>query len=200
MPRGLQTVLAAAGLALAAACAQPPVPPDRFYRVVVDAPDSPPAARAPLSGNLVVERPAADGLLAGRPIIYAASHRPNELQEYNYDFWAKPPSLMIRDALARCLERAHVAERVVTEETRVDADHALVGRLERLDHIVGASSVSRLELRLGLRDNVTGRLLLWKTYEAEAALADDSIGAAIDGFNAAFAEVCLRLVDDIAGL
>jgi len=118
------------------ACTQSEIPPDRYYRIVVDKPEATPV-RPPLDGPLEVDRPAADGLLGARPIVYAEAARPNELQEYSYDFWTEPPALMLQSELVSYLRAARIADMVVTPGLRVNAAYRLSGRLRRLEHLVG---------------------------------------------------------------
>lgn len=186
----------AAGVAISA-CSQPAVPPDRFYRIEV----ADPAAedrRAAFAATLEVERPDAAGLADGRPIVYIDSARPNEMLEYNYHFWAEPPSIMLRDQLVEYLRRTGIAETVVTEDLRVDADYSVTGKLKRLERFVGESPKVVIEIELGLRDNRDARLLHLSTYRGEAVPVGDSVSAAIDAFNAAFTDVCSLFARQLA--
>ena len=179
------------------ACTQPEIPPDRYYRIVVDKPAVSPA-RPPLDGPLEVDRPAADGLLGARPIVYAEVARPNELQEYNYDFWTEPPALMLQSELVGYLRAARVADMVVTPGLRVNAAYRLSGRLRRLEHLVGDRPQVVVEIEFALRDNRRGRIVLLKTYRAEATPVDVTLPAAVDAFGKAFTAIAARLAADLA--
>jgi|GEM_PF-227106 len=192
----LLTSVVFAALAVSA-CSQPEVPPDRFYRIDVAAP-SPTNQKTAIAATLVVERPDAAGLADGRPIVYIDSARPNEMLEYNYHFWAEPPSIMLRDQLVDYLRTAGIANTVVTEDLRISADYAVTGKLKRLERIVGDSPKVVIEIELGLRDNRQSRLLHLSTYRGEAVPADDSVSTAIDAFNAAFTDVCALFASEIA--
>lgn len=181
---------------LLAACVQPEAPQDRFYRVSADVPQSG-SANPALRGVLRVERPDADGLLAGRSIVYTFAEPDAPLQEYGYDYWDRPPSLMLRDELFRCLEGGGVADLVVTEQTRVDAEYSLIGQLIRFERIESQPPRAVVEIRLGLRDNVEDELLIWTIYAAAKDAADDTMPASAAAFGAAVSEICAQLTADL---
>ncbi len=180
-----------------AACAQPEVPADRFYRIEAPQPE-PATARPRFAGALEVEDVRAVGLTAGRAIVHADSASPNALETYSYHFWAEPPAHMVRDALVRCLRESKIAGSVVTESMRVDPSYSLVSRLQKLERLTGAAPRAVMEMEIALRDNDRGGLLNIGAYRAEAVPADDTIESAVDAFNAAFAEICTELAADLA--
>ncbi len=192
----VRSILPAALAFFVAGCSQPEAPPDQFFRVAVDVPQAS-APEPTLRGILQVERPDADGLLAGRSIVYAASEAGAPFMEYSYEFWDKPPSLMIRDELVRCMEGGRMAERIVTEQARVDANYSLIGQLVRFERIEGAPPRAVVETRLGLRDNFAGKLLLWRKYAVTTDATDDTMPATVAAFGAAISEVCTRLTADL---
>ena len=181
---------------LLAACNQPPLPQDTFYRLQVDLPGV--AAATPrLNGTLEVERFVADGLTAGRPIVYSRSDRPHELQEYHYHFWTEPPPIMLRDQLIAYLRASRVATAVVTPELRVAADYVLAGKITRLERVVGAAPRAVVELELGVRETDNDRLLFVDTYRDEEAASGDSVGAAVAALNVALARIYARFAADL---
>ncbi len=195
--QGLVRVLLIAGLA--AACSQPEVPPDQFYRLVITAPEATGVAPV-LPGTLIVERPDAEGLLTGRSIVYTESTPAAALLEHRYDFWEKAPALLVRDALITCLDRARVARRVITEQTRIDAEFTLIGRLVRFERIAAAPPRVAVEMQLGLRDSRTRDLRFWTTYADERTAQDNSMSASIAAFEDAVSAICRRLVDDLGSV
>jgi len=182
------------------ACAQPQVPKDRYYRLQVAVPEAA-QGRAKLAGTLEIERLVAEGLSAGRPIVYSESNNPNELLEYSYHFWMDPPVVMLRDQLIDCLRAAKVADMVVSPELRTNPDYSLVAKIKRLENIVGASHKGVVELELALRrENGGGKVLLLDTYRAEVAAETGSIGDAVKAMNRGLSDICSRFVADIGKL
>lgn len=179
------------------ACTRAEIPPDRYYRIVVGKPEAV-STRPPLDGPLEVDRPAADGLLGARPIVYAESARPNELQQYSYDFWTEPPAPMLQNELVGYLRAARVADLVVTPGLRIDADYRLSGRLSRLEHLVGDPTKVLVEIEFALRDNQRGGIVLLKTYRAESVPVDATLPAAVDAFGQALTAISARLAADLA--
>ncbi len=184
---------------LTACAAQAPVPQDKFYRlqaVLASAPLTAPI----LPGVLEVERFTADGLTAGRPIIYVDSSDPNQLREYHYHFWTQAPTVMLRDELVTYLRQAGVAINVVTPEMRLDADHILSGRIRKLEQIVGSKKGTALELEIVLRNPRNGELLFLKTYRHEVAQSAIGVAAAVVAFNEALNIIYADILDDLKSL
>lgn len=185
--------------AVLGACAQPPVPQDRFYRLQVAAPDKALAALR-LDGMLEVDRFAADGLFAGRPIVHSDAGRSHEVTEYNYHFWTEPPPSMLRDQLVEYLRAAGVARTVVTPEMRVEPDFVLAGKIKRLEQIVGAPPRAAVSLELGLRRDATGELLLLRTYAEVVTAGAPTVSAAVLAVNEALARIYAKFIADLSRL
>lgn len=179
-----------------AACQQPPVIQDQFYRLTI-APAQP-AAAPKFSGILEVERLAADGLTAGRPIVYSEAGNNTTLKEYSYHFWVEPPPVMLRDQLAAYLRAARTAGTVVTPDMRANADLVVGGRVRRFERVVGARSAAVVELELWLRQARDNRLLLLQTYRVEIDAGKDSVADAVDAMNRAVSTILSRFSEDIA--
>ncbi len=182
-----------------ATCAQPPLPQDHFYRLSVGAPDTP-LAEPRFKGTLEVGRFAADGLTAGRPLVYGLSERPYELQEYHYHFWTEPPPTMLRDQLVDYLRAAGVTTTVVTPEMRVEPDYVLAGRIKRLETITGSPTRAVVELELGLRRTGDDELLFLGTYGVEAEARANTVAAAVAAVNEALTEIYAKFTADVSGL
>ncbi len=190
---GLVLVLAA----LSAGCAQPPLPEDHFYRLIVDKPET--AASGPLlKGALEVDRFAADGLIASRPIVYSLAGRPREVLEYHYHFWAEPPTRMLGDQLVEYLRAAGVARTVVTPEFRVQADYVIVAKIKRLEMIVGAPPRAAVELELGLRKTADDKLLFLGVYGVETEAESATVAAAVEAINKVLGQIYAKFVADIS--
>lgn len=181
---------------LLAACAQPPLAQDTFYRLQV-APPSAPLERPTLPGTLQVPRFAADGLMAGRAIVFSEAADPLRVEAYHYHFWLEPPGVMLRDELVSYLRAAGVAERVVTPELRLEPDFVLSVRIKRIEQVRGAAPRVVAVLDVGLNSRKEDRLLLLKTYRVETEATDNSVGAAVAALNGAMATIYAAIAADI---
>lgn len=142
----------------------------------------------------------ADGLTAGRPIVYSESGRPREVLEYHYHFWTEPPTIMLRDLLVAYLRAAKVADTVVTPEHRVEPDYELSGKIKRLEQINGTPPGAVVELELALKRSADGQILFLHTYRIEAEAKTGSVAAAVDALNSALGLIYARFTNDISGL
>ena len=181
---------------VAVACGQPPIPQDRFYRLEAPSPETvvdPPR----LEGTLEVVRMAADGLTAGRPIVYSDAGNPLEAAEYAYHFWTQPPTIMLRDELVKYLRAAGVARAVVTPELRLEPDYVLTGRIKRLERVLGGTPKALIEMELALRQRRDERLIVLRTYRSEHAVPEDSVAATVTAMNTALAEIYANFLEDL---
>ena len=185
----------AAGLALfVAACAQDPIPQDNFYRLGSPAAVAP--APAPLRGTLEIERFRAEGLGAGRAIVYSRTDQPLRLNEYNYHFWAEPPAVLLQEQLVAYARAARLAERVVTPEMRIEAQQVLTGRIVRLEQVLGPQPQVIVSLEIALRQVGSDRPPLLGTYERVEPAADASVGAAVVAVDRALNHIFSRFIAD----
>ncbi len=194
------TLAALMGVMLIAGCAsQPLVPQDRFYRLqAVMAAE--PLATPKFSGALVVERFTADGLTAGRPIVYVEASDPNQLLEYHYHFWTQPPTIMLRDEMVAFLRQANIAEQVVSPEMRLDPTHILTARIRKLEQVLGSPNRTQLELEIGIRRPEDGAVVFLKSYRQEAIQISTGVGAAVDSLNEALNIMYSDFLADLKGL
>jgi ABC-type uncharacterized transport system auxiliary subunit len=178
-----------------AACAQPEVPADSYYRFQA----APPAPRATplLKGTIEVNRFSADGLVAGRPIVYTEPDQPHRVREYNYHFWIEPPPVLLRDQLVAFLRAGRIADMVTTPEVRASADYVLTGRIIRLEKVEGTSPQGVLEVELAVR-RADGRLVLLEVYKASVAADNNSVEAAVRALNKALDTTYAQFVADLA--
>jgi ABC-type uncharacterized transport system auxiliary subunit len=198
--RVFQSVALALGLALVvAACSQPPLPEDNYYRLVVTPPQG--GATAPkLAGTLEVQRFIADGITAGRSVVYSAAARPEELREYHYHFWVEPPPVMLRDQFVAYLRGAGVASAVVTPEVRVEPDFVLTAKLKRLEQVVGTPSRAAVEIDVAVRRTTDDRLLFQGSYGVQVDAKSNAVGDAVAAFTTALSQIYAKIIGDMSRL
>ena len=194
-----KAVISTLALVLLAACGSAaPVPEDQFYRlsaVMTVAPQS----KTLFPGTLEIDRFVADGLTAGRPIVYSEAGKPFQVKEFHYHFWTQPPTVMLRDELVTYLRRAKVADIVVTPEMRVSPDYVLTGKIKHLEQITGEPSRTLLEVELSVRRPTGGKLLFLKTYRIENE-SSGGVAAAVESLNTALSILYSDFVVDLMKL
>lgn len=199
-PAGFRLAAVAALVSALAACGTAePVPADRYYRL--DVAVSQRFQQPELNGVVEVERFAADGVTAGRPIVYTERADSLELKAYHYHFWAEPPTVMLRDALVRALRAAGAAREVVAPESRIRPDYVVTGEIKRMEHVAGSTPQQAvLEIGLVLRGAQSGNLMLLRTYRIEREFAGGSMNEFVTAMNAAASEALQRFLADLAEL
>lgn len=195
----LATFAATIALAAVTGCAQPELPRDHFFRLMVATPAAPPAAPI-LPGVLEVPRLSADGLVSERPLVYSFRDDPQALRQYNYNLWNDAPPAILQDQLAGYLRAANVARLVVTPTMRQRPDHQVVGRVRRFEQVVGPPHGVAVEIELGLLRLKDDRLVLLKTYREERATPDETPATAAQAISQAMADLFARFVKDIEAL
>lgn len=191
-------VLAAALCLLAAACgaAAPPVPADRYYRVLLPAPESR-GGSAVLPGVLSVPPLETRGLLRERPLVYVDAARPLEMRQYEYHFWSEPLSVLLQDQLVSYLRAAGMASSVLRSSASVPADFELAGRVIRVEQGLGGPAPRVLvELELGLVRTADNLLVGSRTYRVEQPARDGSVMASVEAMNGALADIFDSFVVD----
>lgn len=178
-----------------AACAQPEVPTDSYYRLQATPPS--PLSAPLLKGTVEVNRFSADGLVAGRPIVYTEPDQPHRVREYNYHFWTEPPPVLLRDQLVAFLRAGRIADTVTTPEVRAAADYLLTGRIIRLEKVEGANPQGVLEIELAVR-RADGRLVLLEVYKASVVADNNSVEAAVRALNKALDAAYAKFAADLA--
>ena len=185
-------------LVVLAACSQPPVPRDQFYRLGSGLPQQA-LENAPLDGTLSVSRLRAEGLISQRPILFATREQPNRIEQHNYHYWFESPPLMLRDALIDYLRAAKAATGVVSDQDRRDAGCELTGTLRRLEHVTagGEPSVAVVEIEFMLRRVASDSVLLHRTYRAEQIAADLTMDSTVNAFDQSLGALFSRFVDEV---
>lgn len=178
---------------IVACAAQPPATQDRYYRIDVQQPAS---VGVILPGTLEMEPFGAEGLVAGRAIIHVETEGATTLQEYNYDFWAEPPGIMIRDDLMSYLRDAGVANAIVTPEMRASADYVLSGRVSRLEMVRGPTPKAYVELEIAITKESNGKVRLVKSYGLSVAATDGTVEAAVAAANRGVEAIFAQFLKD----
>ena len=165
------------------------VPPDHYYRISVNEPDQT-APSVAFPGVLSIATFDGDGLVRGRPVLFTTDGLKGTLRQHNYHYWVDSPSRLLQGQLATYLKNSALAESVVTPEMRVRADYELVGKILRLERVLGSGPPRvAVELELSvvrLRDHT---LVSTNTFSSEVNCVDDSVGAAITAMNQAVGKI-----------
>lgn len=177
-------------------CAQAPVPADRFYRLLPPAPQAL-GQRPALPGTLLVKRFTADGLLGQRALVYAHGAAPGVLYQYRYHFWADAPTALLQDLTVQALRAARAAAAVVTPEMGVDARYVLMGRVRRLEQLLGDAPAVAVSLELSIIDAERGAPIVIGDHALTLPLAESGVDAAAQAISEAVGQILDRF---IAGL
>lgn len=198
MRRIIKTIAPALFVAgLVSACAAPPpAPEDAFYRLSPRA-ESAVAAQSLLKGAVEVDRFAAAGSLANRPLLFSEPGS-NAVNEYHYHFWIEAPPMLLQSALVSYLRSAGVAEQVVTPAMRVRPDYTVQGRLMRLETITGQTPTGVAEFELSLRRESDGKLLVLGEYRAEVPSGSNGVVTDAAAIEKAAGKAFAQFVGDIA--
>jgi len=165
------------------------VPPDHYYRITVDKPDQR-AASVAFPGVLSVATFDGDGLVRGRPVLFTIDGSEGTLRQHNYHYWVDSPSRLLQGQIAAFLKSSALADSVVTPELRVRADYELVGRIIRLERVLGAGPPRvAVKLELSVVRLSDHKLVSTNVFAAEVNCVDDSVGAAIKAMNQAVGRI-----------
>jgi len=182
---------------LLSSCSTPsPIPQDQFYRLSATAPRA--SSVVLLNGTLAVARFQSDGLHNERALLYARSNQPLRLIQYRYHYWTDPPTRLLQDFLTGCLRQGGVATTVANGESVRNPDYRLSGNINRFESILTDKQTRILiDLDLALYKNNAEVPLLIKNYQKEILAGDNSVYAAVDGYQKAMNGICGDLVNDI---
>ncbi len=182
-------IIAACGALAGCLGATETLPPDHYYRITVDEPEQP-ARSVAFPGVLSVATFDDDGLVRDRPVLFTTGELRGTLRQHNYHYWVDSPSRLLQGQLATYLKNSALAESVVTPAMRVRADFELVGKILRLERVLGSGPPRvAVELELSvvrLRDHT---LVSTNTFSSEINCVDDSVGAAITAMNQAVGKI-----------
>jgi len=174
----------------------PPLPRDHYYRILV--PHQTGDRTSPVFAGVVSIPPLeADGLLRERPLLFSASGATHEMQQHDYHHWSDPPTRMLQGELASYLRQSRFGETVVTSDIRIRPDFEVVGRIKRLERLMGNGSPRvAAELELALIHLADNRMLVIDTYSAERSSRSGSVEASVMALNQAVTEIFGRFLED----
>jgi len=174
----------------------PPLPRDHYYRILV--PHQTGDGTSPVFAGVVSIPPLeADGLLRERPLLFSASGATHEMQQHDYHHWSDPPTRMLQGELASYLRQSRFGETVVTSDIRIRPDFEVVGRIKRLERLMGNGSPRvAAELELALIHLADNRMLVIDTYSAERSSRSGSVEASVMALNQAVTEIFGRFLED----
>ncbi len=175
------------------------IPQERFFRLSQPVPPQGDTGQI-MHGTLEVPRFIANGLLNERAIAFSWEQTPSVLRQYRTQFWADAPGLMLQDRLARYLQQANVAPRVVMASYGTRADYFIRGEVQRMELVAGENPKAVLEMDLGLVRNQDATILLAKTYRAERAISQADPLAGVEGMDQALVEIFDAFLADLRRL
>lgn len=190
-------LLSAASVLALAACAQPPVPTDTFYRL--DVPDPVAAGGAPVGGVIEVRPFDPDGLSGERAMVYVEGD--GAVRQYSYHFWVESPTAAIQRELTDHLRATGLFDQVVTPRFRVRPDVEIQGRLARLEQRLDGGGAARVVVEMEIGAQRTGRgldMVVLRTYTVDRPAADASPGAAAEAARSALREIFDSFTADLA--
>lgn len=189
----LSRVLSWPALALAlAGCAQAPVPADRYYRLLPAAPRE--LERPALPGTLLVKRFAADGLLGQRALVYADAAAPGVLYQYRYHFWADAPGELLQNLTVQMLRAARIAHEVVTPHLGVSARYVLLGRVRRLEHLLGDAPAVAVSLELAITGAEHDAPIVLGDHQLILPLDEPDVDAAVHAMSEAVGQILAEFI------
>ena len=178
------------------ACAvPPPAPEDAFYRLSPRA-DGSAVSTPKLKGVVEVDRFAASGSLANRPLLFSEPGS-SAVSEYHYHFWIEAPPILLQNALVSYIRSTGIAERVVTPEMRVRPDYTIRGRLMRLETVQGTEAIGVAEFELSLRRESDGELVVLGEYRAEVPSGPNGVKTDVSAIEKAVNKAFEDFVADI---
>lgn len=180
---------------LAGCGSAPSVPEDSFYRLNPRA-EQAVADKPVLDGVVEVDRFAASGSIANRPLLFSEPGS-SAVSEYHYHFWIEAPPILLQNALVSYLRSANLSKRVVTPEMRVSPDYTIRGRLMRLETVLSEPPVGIAELELSLRRESDGELLVLGEYRAEVPSGPNGVRTDVSAIEKAVDKAFGEFVADI---
>jgi ABC-type uncharacterized transport system auxiliary subunit len=198
MTKTTRIVILLAGLLALDACTAKVVPEDNFYRLTLSDPQTVQSLPAGLANGVIqIERFTADGLLGGRAIVFSDGAHSNVAQTYHYDFWLEPPTILLQSALADTLRKAGV-QKVVTPDLRIEPDYTIAGKIRAFEQVRGDPGFVRVRIELAVSERASGKLIMFKSYNAEPSTSSDGIREAVSRMSTAIDQIYSEFLKDLA--
>lgn len=173
----------------------PTVPPDNFYRIEVTPPTIETTTLLP--GTVLVHPLTASGLLQERPVLFTTAGQLHQMRQRDYHYWNEAPPRMLQSALIAYLRAGRVAATVITPDLRVPTDYEVVGKVKRLEQILGDPGRVLVELELAVIDTAGAQLITARSYAAESASDGPTVADAVFALNRALVDLFAEFVADL---
>jgi ABC-type uncharacterized transport system auxiliary subunit len=176
-----------------------PVPVDKYFRLTVL--QSPVGTPPLLQDKLYVAPLRADGPYAERAMLFASVQQPRELQQYHYQHWSEPPSVLLQEHLRASLEAMALAPLVSDVAFGEGVNYLLNGKILRLEKLNdGSQTKAVVALRLTLHKKKPFVIMLERNYSAEELLGDGSQNAYVAATEVALQRIYSNFRADVKAL
>ena len=166
-----KTALVTLTLLLLAGCMT--VPSKRYFQIAM-AP-GPEELMHPWMGKvLYVEPVRIDPLYDDFRILYRVS--PYELKYYSYDFWAKKPDALVREAVGQYLDKRQGFNRIVLDVLQADPEIVLRATIRLIEEVDAAQAwFGRLAMDLEFLEFKSGRGLARHAFDRRLPLTEKKV-------------------------
>jgi ABC-type uncharacterized transport system auxiliary subunit len=141
----------------------------RYYQLHISTPPQP-ISTAPFPGTILVRDAVVDRIYEGYRLVYRLS--PYQLDFYNYEYWIKKPSHMIREALVSYLKERNVFARLILSEDEAEPDWILRSRVDALEECDQRDAwYAHLAMSIRITDRRGKRILVEHRFDRMDRLA-----------------------------
>lgn len=193
MKKSITTIILTA-LFLSGCFSAPPVPTDKFYRLKISLLKAPPQN---IEGTIAIRRFVTNSLHNGRAILYVDNATPLKLEAYHYHHWIDVPPRLIREHMVLSLRNSHIADRIVSYDSKVKPDYIVSGNIRRFEQIRGGNPRVAVEIEIQLTKDGSRTPLILKDYRAVIPVQDSSIHGVAEVFSDALGNVYQQFINDI---
>lgn len=166
-----KTALVTLTLLLLAGCMT--VPSKRYFQIAM-APGPEDLTHPWIGKVLYVEPIRIDPLYDDFRILYRVS--PYELKYYSYDFWAKKPDALVREAVGQYLDKRQGFNRIVLDVLQADPEIVLRATIRLIEEVDAAQAwFGRLAMDLEFLEFKSGRSLAKYSFDRRMPLAERKV-------------------------